>query len=137
MRQVGHGLEAVRFVALAAGGHTLGVSAEGDVWVWGRNSSDGGGGHGSAPVPDAGQLGHAVEGRPGAALRADDAGGAASAVASGRYHSAAAAGGKAWTWGLNDQGQLGRGATNAPHTVRIPCRVAHTTHHSVNCALTP
>ena len=39
-------------MALAAGGHTLGVSAGGDVYVWGRNSSDGGGGHGSAPVPD-------------------------------------------------------------------------------------
>jgi alpha-tubulin suppressor-like RCC1 family protein len=116
--QVGHGLEELRFVSVAAGGHTLGIDVSGGVWVWGRNSSDGGGGHGSTPVPDAGQLGHDVAGRPGRA------GGAllaqkADSVASGRYHSAAAAGGAAYTWGLNDQGQLGRGATNAPHPVRL------------------
>ena len=115
-------------MALAAGGHTLGVSAGGDVFVWGRNSSDGGGGHGSAPVADSGQLGHALEGRPGAALLAARAGGAATSAAAGRYHSAAAAAGKAWTWGLNDHGQLGRGATHAPHAVRastfLPPRLA-------------
>jgi alpha-tubulin suppressor-like RCC1 family protein len=115
---VGHGLEAVRFVAVAAGGHTLGITQSGEVWVWGRNSSDGGGGHGSAPVADAGQLGHGVAGRPGRAGGALLSAGGATSVAAGRYHSAAAAGGVAYTWGLNDQGQLGRGATHAPHAVR-------------------
>jgi alpha-tubulin suppressor-like RCC1 family protein len=104
----------------------------GEVWVWGRNSSDGGGGHGSAPVPDAGQLGHDVAGRPGRAGGALLQAGPATSAAAGRYHSAAAAGGVAYTWGLNDQGQLGRPATNAPHPVRTRLRTrARARAHSI------
>ena len=119
-RQVGHGAADVSFLQVAAGGHTCAVAAGSvpAVWCWGRNSSDGGGGHGSPPVPDSGQLGHAGPGNgPGKVVGAVTGFGATS-VAVGRYHSAAAAGGKVFTWGLNDQGQLGRGATMAPQPVR-------------------
>jgi len=128
--QVAHGLEGVAFLSVAAGGHTLAVAADGGVWCWGRNSSDGGGGHGSRPVPDSGQLGHGVPGRPGRVTGGGlgEAGGVS--VASGRYHSAAAgADGRAYTWGLNDQGQLGRGGTHAPHADKSPCYSGATCRH--------
>ena len=129
-------MEAARFITVAAGGHTLGVDADGRLWAWGRNSSDGGGGHGSTPVPDSGQLGHSVSGQPGlvqlpsvrkrlAALRATGVASLSSAAvsaAAGRYHSACAtADGAVYTWGLNDQGQLGRGGTHAPRDGPEPC----------------
>jgi Regulator of chromosome condensation (RCC1) repeat len=118
---VGHAAADVRFTQVAAGGHTCGV-ASGQVpsaWCWGRNSSDGGGGHGTAPVPDAGQLGHSGPGNGPARVQGDLDGLTVTSVATGRYHSVAAAGGRVFTWGLNDQGQLGRGATTVPHPVRI------------------
>ena len=118
--QVGHGAADVSFLQVAAGGHTCAVAAGSlpAVWCWGRNSSDGGGGHGSPPVPDSGQLGHAGPGNGPGKVTGAVTGFGATSVAVGRYHSAAAAGGKVFTWGLNDQGQLGRGATMAPQPVR-------------------
>jgi hypothetical protein len=119
-RQVGHGAADVSFLQVAAGGHTCAVAAGAvpTVWCWGRNSSDGGGGHGSPPVPDSGQLGHGGPGNGPGRVGGAVTGFEATSVAVGRYHSAAAAGGKVFTWGLNDQGQLGRGATMAPQAVR-------------------
>ena len=38
----------MQVVSVAAGGHSLAVDSVGHVWVWGRNSSDGGGGYGAS-----------------------------------------------------------------------------------------
>ena len=78
------------------------------MYTAGRNDSAGGGGHGSPPVSDAGQLGrggstNAFEMVP------TPAGAFATQVACGRYHTAAVtAEGGVLTFGLNDRGQLGR-----------------------------
>ncbi|KAK3274256.1 hypothetical protein CYMTET_17554 [Cymbomonas tetramitiformis] len=97
------------FVAIAGSGHSLAVSSSGTLWSYGRNDSAGGGGHGSPPVRDAGQLGRgggntAAEVTP---LRGHHM----TTVAAGRYHSAAVSkGGALFTFGLNDFGQLGQRA---------------------------
>ena len=112
------------FVSVAAGGHTLAIDDAGRVWGWGRNSSSGGGGGGGTPVSDSGQLGHSVPGdKPGVVWLAPGDGGAglkAVSVAAGRYHSLACAeDGTVYSWGLNDEGQLGRAATHEPYPVRF------------------
>ncbi|XRB15098.1 hypothetical protein RI054_09g49380 [Pseudoscourfieldia marina] len=113
---------AVRAVALS--GHTLAVLSDGTVVTFGRNNSAGGGGQGSQPIDDSGQLGRGDsfdwwrkdfprnEGPGPVALGRAPAVG----VAAGRYHSAAVdAHGKVYTWGLNDHGQLGRaGVSDTP-----------------------
>lgn len=43
--------------AVSGSAHTLVVVPGGAVWTMGRNDSQGGGGHGSPPIPDSGQLG--------------------------------------------------------------------------------
>eukprot|EP00887_Chlorella_sp_A99_P007481 scaffold2.g7481.t1 len=97
-------------VAVAAGGHSLAVTAEGELWTWGRNDSQGGGGGGSRGLPDAGQLGEpraaAPPERPARLLLPRRR---FTAVAAGRYHSVALDDeGRVHTFGLNDFAQLGR-----------------------------
>ena len=129
------GLENVTVVAVAAGGHSLAIDAEGGVWVWGRNSSDGGGGYGSPPLKDSGQLGHGVAGGPGR-VGGGLQGRKAVSGAVGRYHTAAAAEGAVYTWGLNDQGQLGRAGTDAPHPGQGSCTSGGTCRSGVAARVT-
>eukprot|EP00854_Cymbomonas_tetramitiformis_P014566 gene14566-17214_t len=96
-------------VDIAASGHTSVVGVSGKLYTVGRNDSAGGGGHGSPPINDAGQLG-----RSGAVNRllpvmGDLAGERVLATACGRYHTAGVTNkGEVFTFGLNDYGQLGR-----------------------------
>mmetsp|Transcript_11508 Transcript_11508/g.21828 ORF Transcript_11508/g.21828 Transcript_11508/m.21828 type:complete len:515 (+) Transcript_11508:67-1611(+) len=97
-------------VHISASGHSALVTNAGMLYTCGRNDSAGGGGHGSPPIKDAGQLGR--EG-PGAHLLPVTGGGLSRervvASACGRYHTAAlTASGAVYTFGLNDYGQLGR-----------------------------
>lgn len=104
-------------ISISATGHSLAVTLGGQIWSWGRNSSSGGGGYGSEPIKDSGQLGwrdpsSTPPGRP--AVVITPPGVRFVAVASGRYHSLALdADGGVWSWGLNDYGQLGRSATDS------------------------
>lgn len=104
-------------ISVSATGHSLAVTLDGRVWSWGRNSSNGGGGYGSEPIKDSGQLGwreraDAAPGTP--AVVATPPGVRFVAVASGRYHSLALdVDGGVWSWGLNDYGQLGRAANDS------------------------
>lgn len=104
--------------AVAASGHTVAVLSDGTVVSFGRNNSAGGGGQGSRPIDDSGQLGRGEsfpEWRD-KFPRSEGPGYVhlngrlpAVGVAAGRYHSAAVdAAGAVYTWGLNDHGQLGR-----------------------------
>ena len=68
----------VNAVAIAASGHTVLVDDAGYVYTAGRNSSAGGGGRGSPPIEDSGQIGRG--GNPGAMERATENGGASSAA---------------------------------------------------------
>ncbi|KAI8472649.1 MAG: P-loop containing nucleoside triphosphate hydrolase protein [Monoraphidium minutum] len=98
----------LHIVSAAASRHTLLALAGGAVWSMGHNDSSGGGGHGSAPIGDSGQLGRGGSQRPGPVLGRLQ-GVRVIQVAAGRYHSVALAGdGRVFTWGLNDWGQLGR-----------------------------
>ena len=101
-------------VAAAASGHSALVTDAGALYTAGRNDSAGGGGHGSPPVKDAGQLGRGGRGdafgRVPTPKDLKDAKIVSCAV--GRYHTVAlAADGTVLTFGLNDRGQLGRGGT--------------------------
>ena len=102
----------VPVVAVAAGGHSLAVGADGSLWSWGRNDSRGGGGGGSRGIPDSGQLGTPRD--PAAAREAPGrlllpGGPSFVGAAAGRYHSVGLdAQGAVFTWGLNDHSQLGR-----------------------------
>ncbi|KAK9829104.1 hypothetical protein WJX72_003914 [[Myrmecia] bisecta] len=102
-------------VSVAAGGHSLAVSALGELYSWGRNDSRGGGGYGSDPIDGSGQLGDAREDVPvGLPGKVSVPGGLYFvAVAAGRYHSVGLDNkGHVYTWGLNDYGQLGRLASD-------------------------
>lgn len=111
------GVEGVRGAVtdVAASGHTALVAAPGVLHTCGRNDSAGGGGHGSPPISDAGQLGRA--GELGRLLPVDGgalSGATVTGAACGRYHTAAVtADGRVVTFGLNDVGQLGREGTVA------------------------
>ena len=95
-------------VAVAASGHTAFVLEDGSLYTAGRNASDGGGGRGSPPIPDAGQIGRdGPTGAPGRVLGAlrDER---VTSVACGRYHTVASTeSGRVYSFGLNDRGQLG------------------------------
>ena len=105
----------------AAAGHTALVTDAGALYTAGRNDSAGGGGHGSPPVSDAGQLGrggstNAFEMVP------TPAGAFATQVACGRYHTAAVtAEGGVLTFGLNDRGQLGRAGVFGDPSLKRAC----------------
>ena len=85
------------------------------MWTWGRNDSQGGGGFGSTPIADAGQLGATrMEGASLTAAAPVTSEHTYLAAAAGRYHSAAVTTtGRLATWGLNDFGQLGRPGISA------------------------
>ena len=105
----------------AAAGHTALVTDAGAVYTAGRNDSAGGGGHGSPPVSDAGQLG-----RGGSTnvfeLVPTPADVFATQVACGRYHTAAVtANGGVLTFGLNDRGQLGRAGVFGDPDLKKAC----------------
>ena len=105
----------------AAAGHTALVTDAGAVYTAGRNDSAGGGGHGSPPVSDAGQLG-----RGGSTnvfeLVPTPADVFATQVACGRYHTAAVtAEGGVLTFGLNDRGQLGRAGVFGDPDLKKAC----------------
>ena len=95
----------------AASGHSLMVTNAGFLYTAGRNDSAGGGGHGSPPVKDAGQLGRggAMDAFGRVPIPKDEP---IVQCAAGRYHSCALTkSGKIVTFGLNDRGQLGRHGT--------------------------
>jgi hypothetical protein len=106
----------VRFLSenvqyIGAGGHSVAIDANGAVWTWGRNDSNGGGGFGSNSLPDSGQLGFPREHADHTAGKLTDTNVMFTAVESGRYHAVAiGSDGRLYTWGLNDFGQLGREA---------------------------
>ena len=106
--------ESESVVWAAAAGHTALVTDAGAIYTAGRNDSAGGGGHGSPPVADAGQLGRGgatnVFEKVQTPLSASaSASTFATQVACGRYHTAAVTdAGDVLTFGLNDRGQLGR-----------------------------
>lgn len=116
----GHRLDSSA-LSVAASRNSLAIAAPGNaVLTWGFNDSRGGGdswhvrgGH-AASIPDSGQLGrHATTAGsgPGAVVGPLASEGALS-VASGRYHALAIGlqSRAVYSWGLNDQGQLGRTA---------------------------
>ena len=87
------------------------VTSAGFLYTAGRNDSAGGGGHGSPPVKDAGQLGRggAMDAFGRVPIPNDEP---IVQCAAGRYHSCALTkSGKIVTFGLNDRGQLGRHGT--------------------------
>jgi len=95
-------------VAIAASGHTAVVNERGELYTAGRNSSAGGGGHGSPPINDSGQIGRG--GDPGAMerVRGDLLGEVVTSVGCGRYHTVVSTeSGRVYSFGLNDVGQLG------------------------------
>jgi regulator of chromosome condensation len=95
-------------VAIAASGHTAVVVERGWLYTAGRNASSGGGGRGSPPIEDSGQLGRG--GSSGAMERvigalSDEV---VTSVACGRYHTVVSTeSGAVYSFGLNDAGQLG------------------------------
>ena len=105
----------------AAAGHTALVTDAGEVFTTGRNDSAGGGGHGSPPIADAGQLGRggAADAFARVPLPADAL---AAQVACARYHTAAVTeSGDAVTFGLNDRGQLGRAGVFGDPSLKRAC----------------
>ncbi len=100
-------------VAIAAGGyHTVALDAAGHVWTWGYNVlgqlGDGTTTNRTTPV----------------AVSMPSGMGTVVAIAAGDYHTVALdSAGHVWTWGRNDDGQLGDGTTtqrNAPVAVSAP-----------------
>jgi alpha-tubulin suppressor-like RCC1 family protein len=103
-------------VAVAAGDdHTVALKSDGSVWMWGYNGAgqlgDGTWASTSTPVP--------VKGAGGAGTLSDGI-----AVAAGTYHTVALkSDGSVWTWGRNNDGQLGDGTT-AGKTTPVPVKGA-------------
>jgi len=113
----------VNAVAIAASGHTVLVDDTGYVYTAGRNSSAGGGGRGSPPIEDSGQLGRG--GNPSAMERVLGKlnGEVVVSAGAGRYHTVVATeSGKVFTFGLNDAGQLGAaGIMGVTPTTKVTC----------------
>lgn len=107
------------------------MTVDGSVYSCGKNDSAGGGGHGSPPIPNSGQLGRSGTSTCGKVIIGFIELSSSSSyelififlaqvefnldaqqivsVAAGRYHSVALnIYGQVITWGLNDWGQLGR-----------------------------
>jgi len=95
-------------VAIAASGHTAFATASGALYTAGRNASDGGGGRGSPPIADSGQIGRGGNTDAPGRVRGALVGEKVTSVGCGRYHTVVGtASGAAYTFGLNDRGQLG------------------------------
>ena len=105
-------------IQLSFSGHSAILLRSGELLTAGRNDSAGGGGRGSPPIDDSGQLGR--NGDVNRALPVEMPGNIkVIATSCGRYHTIAlAASGEIFTFGLNDRGQLGRlgmlGSTDRP-----------------------
>jgi len=95
-------------IQLSFSGHSAFVLRSGQLLTAGRNDSAGGGGRGSPPIDDSGQLGR--EGDIHSALPVTLPHKAkVTATACGRYHTVVLTStGEVLTFGLNDRGQLGR-----------------------------
>lgn len=106
----------LKVISIAASRHSAIATSQGHVWTMGHNDSAGGGGHGSKPLSASGQLGRGGTKEPGRVLGEIENEHIVQ-VATGRYHTVALSDkGVVYSWGLNDQGQLGRagvGASNA------------------------
>lgn len=99
---------------IAAGAHHTCATSGGSLWCWGRN------GDGRVGIPGCDNP------KPLAKCKADPVrveglSGEITALALGRAHSCAVAGGVAQCWGANDRGQLGDGST-APRSTPAPVR---------------
>ncbi len=97
------GLSVVTAIAAARGGHTLALKADGGVWAWGNNRSGqlGIGTTNNSPIPVPVKL---PDGTPLTGVMA---------LAAGWGHSVALRNdGSVWTWGANNNGQLGDGTTS-------------------------
>ncbi len=87
-------------IAIAAGGfHGLAVANDGTLWSWGRNGN--------------GQLGNGTTSGAAQNLPTQDSGltGLAAVAAGTSFSIALKADGTVWSWGLNDNGQLGNNST--------------------------
>ena len=95
-------------IHISFSGHSAFLLRSGELLTAGRNDSAGGGGRGSPPIDDSGQLGR--DGDINSALPVtlpDNA--KVTATSCGRYHTVALTStGEVLTFGLNDRGQLGR-----------------------------
>lgn len=80
--------------------HSVGIKTDGTIWLWGRN--------------DFGQLGDGTTTSRSSPVTASGGGSNWKSVACGEFHTVALkSDGTLWTWGRNDQGQLGdNSATN-------------------------
>ena len=106
----------------AAAGHTALVTDAGALYTAGRNDSAGGGGHGSPPVADAGQLGRGGAANVFERVRLPTTDSLVAQVACGRYHTAAVTrDGDCFTFGLNDFGQLGRAGRFGDPSAKPEC----------------
>ena len=117
-------------VAIAASGHTAFILEDGSLYTAGRNASDGGGGRGSPPIADAGQIGRdgplGAPGRVLGALRDERA----TSVGCGRYHTVVSTeSGRVYSFGLNDRGQLGTKGVMG----RVPDSSSCTCDSGMNC----
>ena len=90
-------------IRIAAGGeHSLALAADGTVWAWGRSAE--------------GQLGNVTLTPQASPVIVSGFTGTITAVAAGDQHSMALdADGVVWTWGRNDEGELGLGSTGGAH----------------------
>lgn len=100
--------ELTSIVAIAAGGrHSLALAADGTVWAWG-DSAYGQTGNGSAEVE--------IQARPAQVVELT----AVAAIAAGRHYSLALReDGTVWSFGNNEQGQLGVGETAAINPIPL------------------
>jgi alpha-tubulin suppressor-like RCC1 family protein len=99
---------------IAAGVHHTCATSGGSLWCWGAN---GDGQVGAARCPERARP-RKCKAEP---TRVEGLPGTITAVALGRAHSCAVAGGAAYCWGANDRGQLGDGMT-APRSTPAPVR---------------
>uniref|UniRef100_A0A061RGM4 N-acetylgalactosamine 4-sulfate 6-O-sulfotransferase n=2 Tax=Tetraselmis sp. GSL018 TaxID=582737 RepID=A0A061RGM4_9CHLO len=120
----GQALQGQGVLSVSGSAHTLALLVTGEVLSMGRNDSEGGGGFGSQPILDSGQLGR--KGGEAYAPVPALSGMEIVQVAAGRYHSVALrADGVVFTWGLNDVGQLGRPGTTSKSGVWDGCLSGH------------